>query len=444
MSLDSAHPEDRPVGSAGELANWFRAAERPAPEHEVGLEHEKLICTRPEGLPVPYEGERGIGALLEKLEAHGWSPFRDGDGPPIALLRGKATVSLEPGGQFELSGSPQPTARAAHEENLRHLDEVREACAALGLMPVALGYRPFSRIAEMPWMPKRRYRAMREVLPKRGGLAKDMMLLTATGQVSLDFSDEADCAKKITCASRLTPLLVALYANSPLVAGKPCGWLSFRSRVWTDVDPSRCGVPDALIDGGFSYARYVEWALDAPLLFLRRGDTYLTPEITFRQLLEKGFEGKPAFESDWVDHLSTLFPEVRLKKVIEVRGADCVGADLTGALAALWRGLFYDPHSLEEASRLLPSLSPTKYAELFELARKEGLRGTFEGRKLSELATRMVEIAVEGLKRLDPDDAPLLEPLLEVARSGRSPAEAVLEAYAEDPRPEALLPRFAL
>src|SRR5262249_15734662 len=246
-------------------------------------------------------------------------------------------------------------------------------CTALGLRLVALGYRPGGTVAEMPWMPKRRYEAMRETLGRRGRLALDMMLMTATGQVSYDWSDEADCARKVVAVAKLAPLMVALCANSPLVRGMPSGFMSYRSHVWSDVDPARCGYLRSMFDGSFSYRAYVEWALDAPLLFLRREGNYLKPELTFRQLLSHGYKGEPALYSDWVDHLSTLFPEVRIKKVIEVRGADCVPPESTGALAALWRGILYDRAALEEAENLIPRLSFEQHLEFHALAQRHGL-----------------------------------------------------------------------
>jgi len=443
MSLDREQPEVQPVSSVEELTGFFRAAERPKVNHQVGLEHEKFIYPRTAVLPVPYEGPSGIGALLTSLARKGYQPFRESpEQPVIALTRGTSTISLEPGGQLELSGTPARSARAVHAENERHLLQLKDSCEELGLRPVALGYRPFGTTAEMPWMPKTRYAAMRETLGTRGRLALDMMLMTATGQVSLDWSNEADCVRKVVAAARLTPVVVALFANSPLVKGRPSGWLSYRSHVWTEVDPSRCGYLPSMFDGSFSYRAYVEWGLDAPLLFLRRRDQYLVPKITFRELLRRGFEGAPARYSDWIDHLSTLFPEVRLKKVIELRGADCVRLELTGGLAAMWRGLLYAGTALSEAERLLPAFSYQQHLELAEVARKEGLRGTFGGLRLADLAKALVQIAREGLRRLDPMDEPLLEPLRELASDGRSPAEDVLEAWEREPDPVKLFDRF--
>ena len=445
MSLDREQPKAHPVLSIEELIAFFRNAERPSSNHQLGLEHEKFIYPAASAAPVPYEGDSGIGALLERLQSYGYQPFRESpEHPVIALTRKAATISLEPGGQVELSGTPSPTARAVHAENQQHLSELRASCTELGLRTVAMGYRPFGTVADMPWMPKTRYAAMRQTLSSRGRLALHMMLMTATGQVSLDWADEPDCVRKTVTIARLSPVMVALYANSPLVKGRPSGLMSYRSHVWTDVDPARCGFLPSMFDGSFSYRAYVEWALDAPLLFLRRRDQYLLPKMTFRQLLAEGFEGEPARDSDWVDHLSTLFPEVRLKKVIEVRGADCVSVPLTGALAALWRGLLYDATALAEAEALVPKFSYPEHLEFAAAARTQGLRGTFRRLRFAEVGKALVEIARRGLMRLDPDDAPLLEPLRQLAAEGRSPGEEVLDQWRKDPDPVRLLDRFKL
>jgi glutamate--cysteine ligase len=445
MSLDTARAAETPVTGMADLLVYFRTAEHPRAEHQLGLEHEKLLFlggSRPPA-PVPYEGPRGVGALLAAM-GPSYAPFRERpDRPAIALQRGVMTVSLEPGGQFELSGTPAKTARELHRENLQHLDELGKAAAGLGIQVTALGYRPFGVTGEMPWMPKTRYALMHQSLGERGKLALDMMLMTATGQVSLDWADEADCARKVCAVARVAPLMVALYANSPLVRGAPSGWMSFRSRVWSDVDPARCGYLPSMIDGSFSYQAYAEWALDAPMLFLRRGGEYRAVKMTFRQLMQRGFEGKPATAADWVDHLSTLFPEVRIKKVLEVRGADCVNAIQTAALAALWRGVLYDAQALGEAERLLPRLSFTEHQELHRAAGEAGLRATLRGTPVAALAKELVQIARGGLMRMDPEDAPLLDVLLELAESGRSPAERVLEAWERDRDPAALVERFA-
>ncbi|WNG60487.1 glutamate--cysteine ligase [Archangium gephyra] len=445
MSLDLQRATSEPITSVDMLLAGFRSAEKPPSQHLLGLEHEKFVYPVQSARPVPYEGPSGIGALLERMAPNGYTPFRETPtSPAIALQKGMLTISLEPGGQLELSGSPLRTAREAHAENLAHLAEVKAAAGPLGLRLVALGYRPFATTADMPWMPKTRYLAMRQSLPERGRLALNMMLMTSTGQVSLDWSSEADCVRKTVLTARLAPLMVALYANSPIVDGKPSGYMSFRNRVWDEVDPTRCGYLRSFFDGSFSYRAYVDWALDAPILFLRRRGEYLRPKMTFRQFMKDGFEGAPADMSDWTDHLSTLFPEVRLKKVMEVRGADCVSAPMTGALAALWRGLLYGPGAMDEAEKLLPQLSFEEHLAFHDTARRQGLAGRLRDQEIHRLAGEMVAIARRGLERLDREDAPLVEPLAEVAASGRSPGQFVLEAWEKDPRPEALLDRAAL
>jgi glutamate--cysteine ligase len=445
MSLDLAHKLEEPIGSLDELTRYFSGAEKPREKHRLGLEHEKLVYPIGSSTPVPYEGPSGIGALLAGISAGGHQEFREAPGlPVIALTRGQAAISLEPGGQLELSGAPARTAREVHAENVAHLEEANRAARALGLQLVALGYRPFGTVAQIPWMPKSRYRVMRQTLGTRGPLSFDMMLMTATGQVSLDWADEADCARKMTLAARITPLLVALFANSPLADGRPNGFLSYRSHVWTGVDAARCGYMPSMLDGSFSYRRYVEWAVDAPMLFLRRRDEYLQPRMTFRDFLAHGFEGERAMPADWVDHLSTLFPEVRIKRVLEIRGADSVSAPLTGSLAALMRALLYEPGALTDAEALLPKLSFAEHLAFHEQAQRFGLQGKLGVAPLSVLAKDLVAIAQKGLSRLDPQDLPVLEPLAEQAASGQSPAVRVLAEFEKTKNPAKLLAGFVL
>jgi len=445
MSLDRKPTDLRTLTGREALVEVFRQAERQEGLRRVGLEHERLVYPRGSSRPLPYDGPDGIAGLLAALEPAGYRPFRETpEGPTIALTRGSLTVSLEPGGQVELSGTPFSTAREALAESTLHASHLRSAAEARGLVPVCIGYRPWGVPAEMPWMPKERYTAMRGTLGKRGPLALDMMLMTCTTQVSLDWTDEADCARKVTLAARLAPVLLALYANSPLVRGQPSGWQSYRSRVWNDVDPARCGYFPALVDGSFSYQAYCDWALAAPLLFLRRDGRYLTPRLTFAELLAKGWDGQPALASDWTDHLSTLFPEVRIKSVLEVRSADSGPLVTAGALAALWRGLLYDARALDDAGRLLPRLPFAEHLAFHAEAQRNGLRGAVRGIAIGELARGMVAVAREGLQRLDPLDVPLLEPLEEIVRSGRSPADVLLAAFAKDPSPASVFAVTAL
>jgi glutamate--cysteine ligase len=436
MSLDAAQTRSPPITSTDELTRYFQDAQKPAGELLIGLEHEKLLFQAGTARPVPYEGERGIGALLDGFVRRGWAPFREAPGlPVIAATRGQATVSLEPGGQLELSGAPHRTAREAHQENLAHLADLNAIAGELGLYVAALGYRPEGALVEMPWMPKTRYRLMRKTLLARGHLAHHMMLMTATGQVSLDWRNEKDCARKVTAAARVAPVVVALFANSPIADGKETGLASFRSRVWNDVDRARCGYFPAMLDGTFSYRAYVEWALDAPMLFLRRNGQYLDPERTFRRFVAEGYDGTPATWSDWVDHLSTLFPEVRIKKVVEIRSADCVNAPLTGALAAFLRGLLYDEVALDEVLELMPVPGFEAHLALHGLAQEQGLEAPHRGQTLAHTARALLTIARRGLERLDPLDVSLLAPLEALAQRGTSLSADVLLAFRNEKRP---------
>jgi glutamate--cysteine ligase len=445
MSLDTSQTDQAPLTRPAQLVETFRAAERPDGALLVGLEHEKLMFPRRGFAPVNYEGQAGIGKLLDGFAHKGFKEFRETpESPVIAMTRGQETISLEPGGQVELSGRPWATAREAHQENLQHLTDLREVASGLGLRTVALGYRPFTALELMPWMPKTRYRVMRQTLGTRGALARNMMLMTATGQVSLDWRSEEDCAKKVTASARISPLLVALYANSPLADGQPTGYLSYRSKVWNEVDPARCGYPRAMLDGTFSYQAYVDWALDAPMLFLRRRGQYLDPRCTFRTLMAQGWEGQPPTLADWTDHLSTLFPEVRIKKVLEIRAADCNGPALTGALAALMRGLLYDPAALDEVSSLLPPMSHDEHLALHHAAQQLGLKARVRTGTLGDYAKDLVAIAQRGLGRLDPLDVHLLGPLAEVAELGRSGAHEVVEHFERERRPGVFLERYEI
>ncbi|MFT3706754.1 MAG: glutamate-cysteine ligase family protein [Archangium sp.] len=446
MSLDGQQTQSQPIGSVSELEQVFRSAERPTGDLLLGLEHERLLFPVGSAEPVPYEGASGVGALLSGFAPLGFKEIREAaDRPIIAMARGTETLSLEPGGQFELSGSPFRTAAEAHAENVRHARELKEVAAKLGLRAVALGYRPFTELAQMPWMPKSRYRVMRETLGARGRLAHHMMLMTATGQVSLDWRNEADCVKKVTASAHISPILVALYANSPLAQGKKTGSLTFRSQVWNDVDPARCGYPEAMLDGSFSYRAYVEWALKAPLLFLRRDGGYLAPKMTFGEFVAKGFDGRAATHSDWIDHLSTLFPEVRIKKVIEIRAADCNGVAMTGALGAIMRGMLYDATALDEAGRVLGKLTPQQHRDLHARAQVQGLAAVVSGKRtLAEAARELVQISAGGLKRIGGDDGALLEPLREVAARGTSPAVEVLKRFDDERDPAKFVGHFEL
>jgi len=428
MSLDAEGTFPQAIASYSELEDYFRAGEKPPQAWLLGLEHEKFIYTA-KGAPIEYEGAQGLLSVFRGLEAYGWQPILDlQTGHTVGMRRGDATLSTEPGGQLEFAGGPRESAHALHRDNMQHWEELKAVLGARHLHALTLGYRPWDVVEAVPYMPRNRYVAMRETLARRGKTGALMMLMTATGQVSLDYANEADCARKVVALARMVPLLVAMFANSPWREGRPSGYVSFRSHVWNEVDKARCGYLPSWFDNSFSYARYVDWALEAPLLFLRRGGRYLTPKLSFRQLWEEGYEGQKASLSEWVDHLSTLFPEVRLKKLIEVRSADSVSLPLTAALAALLRGTVYAPGALDEVEQLLPPRSLQTQLALHAQAQHQGLGWE----PLAKEAQALVDIAARRLQAWAPEDAPLLEPLAALVRERRMPAEALLACAGMD------------
>jgi glutamate--cysteine ligase len=437
VSLDrAASPElERPVGSPADLVAWLRAGEKPASAWRVGTEHEKIGLRLCDLRPVEYAGPRGVTSLLERVAAlDGWTRVLEGE-DLVALTKGGAGITLEPGGQLELSGAPLRTIHETCREFHEHLELVKRASRPAALVWLGLGLSPLIGVEEAPRMPKERYRIMRAYLPSRGEHALHMMHLTATVQANFDFSDEADMVAKLRTATAVTPIVSALFANSSLERGKLSGFVSRRVDIWRHTDPDRCGLLHFVFDPGFGYARYVEWALDVPMFFLVRDGRYrATPGLRFRDFLAHGFEGEHATAGDWAAHLTTLFPEVRLKRVIEVRGADAVPAPLTCALPALWKGLLYDPDAGREARRLVASWGVAEREEALRAVARLGLRARVGRESVLELATELVAIAAEGLRRLargrpEADERGFLEPLREQLATGKSPGQIVAERW---------------
>ena len=342
MSLDNRPQEQEPLTSVSQLVDFFRSGEKPRERHRVGMEHEKIGIEAGTIDPIPYAGPRGIEELLGGWSRFGYQPFLE-NGRPIAATKQGLSISLEPGGQVELSGLPFHCCNDLAGELRRHLARMRALGAELGQIWLGTGYRPFGTPAEARWVPKGRYGRMREHLSQSGRYGLDMMAMTATVQASFDYSDEADMSAKVQMALRVSPLVTALFANSPIREGRKTGALSFRTLVWREVDPLRCGIRPEFFAPDFGYAGYADWALDIPMIFVRREHQYLDPRgLSFRRFLTEGLDGQRATTSDWEDHLTTLFPEVRLKRVVEMRGADMGTADMCLALPALWKGLLYD------------------------------------------------------------------------------------------------------
>jgi glutamate--cysteine ligase len=422
--------------SVADLVADLRAGEKPRENWRVGTEHEKIGVYSDTRQRVPYEGERGIGALLDRIaKVDGWDRVEE-EGNVIALQKDSASITLEPGGQLELSGAPLFSAKETCAEFNRHVDLVKEQSRDFGIEWLALGIDPFHAVDAIPHMPKARYGIMRDYLPTRGGSGLLMMHSTATVQANFDYADEADMVAKLRMAMACSPITSALFANSSISEGRPNGYISRRVEIWRDVDPDRCGILDFVFDENFGYREYVEWALDVPMFFVVRDHRYLPAKgMTFREFLRAGFDGAPATRADWNLHLTTVFPEVRLKRFIEVRGTDCVPRDLICALPTLWKGLLYHDGALEAAWDLVRGWTAEDRNAALMSAARHGLGGRVADRSMLDLAKQLVEISREGLRGMAQrpdsagDEGGFLDPLAVYLERGQSPGEIVLEAW---------------
>lgn len=418
-----------------DLFRPFLDACKPRAQWRVGIEAERFGLVSARGEPLHYDGDAGIMGIFQKLVAErGWSPESEVvGGPVVSLSRDNAAVTLEPGSQLELSGAPHVDVHALAREVFDHARELREVSDPLGIRWLGLGFQPTARQDELGWVPKFRYGIMRVYLASRGAFAHDMMRRTATVQANFDYADENDALRKLRVALRLSPVVSTMFANSPFVEGRTFGGKSRRMMVWLDVDPDRQGLLPALWNPGASLRDYVEWALDVPMfLFKRRGSFVQNTGQSFRSFMRDGFQGHTAGLADWAMHLNTLFPEVRLKRTLEVRGVDSVPLNLMPALPALWTGLLYDDTSLEQAESLTADWRFDDLQALRERGAMLGLDATFGGVRLAKTAERVVQIARDGLVRrgrLDErgrDETVHLETLVQLVARGRTPADELL------------------
>jgi glutamate--cysteine ligase len=441
------------VESRDALVAWLEAGCKPAGPFRVGTEHEKIAFYRGDHSPVPYGGERGIRVLLEGMCAHlGWERIEDGENL-IGLYdaKGEGAISLEPGGQFELSGAPLHDAHATADELDRHLTACRTVAEPLGIGFLTLGMSPKWSLAETPVMPKSRYAIMARYMPKVGTRGLDMMFRTATVQVNLDFASEQDMVTKMRVGLALQPAIAALFANSPFTDGKLNGLLSARSEIWRHTDPARTGMLAFAFEPGMGFERYVDYALDVPLYFVKRGDHYQDlAGASFRDLLAGRLSqapGERATLADWANHLSSIFPEVRLKRFLEMRGADVGPPGRIVALAALMAGLYYDPDALRAAEALTRGWTAEDRQKLRDDAPLLGLAADIRGRDLRSVVMDMLAIAHGGLKRRGrlnakgEDETIHLPPLEAIAESGREPARHWIERY-EGPWGRSIEPAF--
>jgi glutamate--cysteine ligase len=424
--------ESTPVESREQLVEHFREAAKPREAWRVGTEYE-MVGVRANGSAPgqapPYEGEAGIAAVFAGFAERRWKEVRE-EGHIIALTCSDAQVTFEPGGQLEHAMRPMLTSAELDAEIARNTARLRDISRPLGLAWLDIGLRPFATLADVPWMPKQRYAIMREYLPTRGALAQEMMLRTATVQVNLDFSDADDALAKMRCVQSVTPILTSLWANSPIVDEQLTDYQSYRARVWLETDPDRCGLLPFLHEDGDVFSAYADWALDVPMFFVHRGGSYhLAGDMTFRRFWRDGWSGERATMDDWALHLSTLFPEIRLKTYLEVRGCDVGSVPMMVALGALTRGILHDETARREATRLTAALSFAERLALAAEVPRAGLRARAGRATLGDLARSLLAIAEEGLRRQTPEEIPYLAPVQEIAASGRTQADAVADMW---------------
>lgn len=436
-------PESPTVRSRDDLVGWIAAGSKVPAQWRIGTEHEKFVFQTDTLRPVPYEGPRGIRALMQALiDRYGWEPIMEGSNI-IALKRpkgqGSETVSLEPGGQFELSGAPVETLHQTCAETHEHLDQVMAIGKDLGIGFLGLGFSPTWTLDETPRMPKQRYAVMTRYMPLVGSRGLDMMYRTSTIQVNLDFADEGDMVRKFRVSLALQPIATALFAASPFTEGKPNGYKSLRSEVWRDTDPHRTGLLPFVFEPGMSFDRYVEYALGVPMYFVYRRGRYVdVAGASFRDFMDGRLPQLPGERptlEDWSDHLTTLFPEVRMKRFLEMRGADGGRWRRICGLPALWVGLLYHPPALDAAWDLVKSWSADERQGLRDAVPAAALEARFRSGTVLDVAREVVSIARSGLqgrRRLNArqeDETIHLSFLEETVASGRTAADELLARY---------------
>jgi glutamate--cysteine ligase len=431
------------VRSRDDLVAWHAEGEKPPVDWKIGTEHEKFAFHTGQLTPVPYDGERSIRALMEALIARfGWEPIMEGQNI-IALKRAEGepggTISLEPGGQFELSGRPVANLHETAEETQDHFYEILNVGEALGIGFLGLGFSPKWTLAETPHMPKARYEIMTRYMPKVGTRGLDMMYRTATIQVNLDFDSEADMVKKLRVSLALQPIASALFAASPFTEGRLNGFKSMRSEVWQDVDPARTGLLPFAFEPGMGYERYVDYALQVPMYFVYRSGRYIDVSgASFKDFMAGRLPAlpgeRPTFD-DWSDHLTTLFPDVRLKRFLEMRGADGGPWQRICALSALWVGLLYEKEALESAWQLVKDWTAEEREALRSAVPRTALATPFRSATLLEIAREVVRISRKGLWRrrlingASQDESVYLEPLQHVVAGGRTLADELIAKF---------------
>ncbi len=434
-----AKKDDRPIESKQDLVDYMAAGSKPRETWRIGTEHEKFAFSLSDLRPLPYDGPVGIKELLTRLQRFGWQPVHEGDNVIALSSESGGSVSLEPAGQLELSGAAVETIHQTCDEVSTHLHQVKAVAREMGIGFLGLGYRPKWPVDDIPWMPKGRYKIMREYMPKRGQLGLDMMKSTCTVQVNLDFCSEQVMIEMFRVSLALQPIATALFANSPFKGGKPSGYLSYRAHVWSDVDPDRTGMLPFVFEDGMGFERYVDYALDVPMYLVYRDGKYIDASgQSFKDFIAgklPALPGEKPVMSDWTDHISTIFPEVRLKTFLEMRGADGGPWNRLCALPAFWVGLLYDDDARRAAWDMVKDWTAEERQALRDGVARTALKTPFRNQTVRDIACEALCMSHSGLKnraRLDSvgmDETHFLKPLFNTAQSGMTPAEELLAAY---------------
>ena len=430
------------IESKDQLVEFIKGGEKDPANFKIGTEHEKFVFNLSNNKPVKYDGEKGIKNLLTSLEEFGWESVKEGHNI-IALSRpdalGGGSITLEPAGQFELSGSMLETVHDTIKEIIEHKSQISLIGKKLDLGFLSLGFTPNWKIEDMPVMPKERYQVMKRYMPTKGDHGLDMMFRSCTSQVNLDYSSEEDMIKKFRISLLVQPLVTALFSNSPFKDGKLNSYKSYRSEVWKDTDPDRTGILPFVFKDDMSYESYVNYALEVPMYFIYRDGSYIDlAGSSFKDFIEGKLDKISNYSAsieDWELHLTTIFPEVRLKTYLEMRGADTGGIDQICSLAAFWTGLLYDNNALDKAEELLKDVDVTELIEVRNLVPKEGLNCVVGKYNVYNLASEIIELSLQGLKsrnKLDiegNDETKYLKPIIKTLKDKENPADKLIRKY---------------
>lgn len=421
------------INSKSQLIDYFEKGNKPLEQWGIGTEHEKFLYRKDNLQRLGHDTKPGIEQVMHQMKKNGWEPITE-KGNIIALKKDGASITIEPGGQFELSGKNFGNIHQTYCETRRHFEDLSKICKEINAITLALGFDPIQPRHAMPWMPKERYRIMKAYMPQKGNLGLDMMTRTATIQVNLDYQSEDDMVKKMRVAQALQGITTALFANSPFTEGKPNGYLSYRAKVWDDTDPDRCGFLPFLFEQGFGFERWTDYLLEVPMYFIFREGRYIdSQKMTFRDFMNGKHSLKPTME-DWETHVSTVFPDIRLKRFIEMRGADASCVSYIAALSAFWVGLLYDQDALDEAWKITQTWDIKDILEIREQVPKLALKARSGSLMARETARRMIAISAAGLARRSKnlnieDEGKYLAPIVEIAESGITQAEKHLQKY---------------